>query len=229
MTFCGIVGGRVENPRLHQVALFSGLDEAALNLIAQRVVNRTFPANTIVIHEGDEALSLYLIVSGAVKVFLSDDNGKQIVVNSQREGEYFGELALLDDAPRSASVMTTEQSTFMVLNKHDFDRILQEHPAIALPIMRQLASRVRLLSENVKSLALLDVYGRLARTLLMLAEPGEDGRLAVREKLTQQELANRIGASREMVARILKDLTTGGYISIDKRRITINDRLPAAY
>ena len=219
----------MEIPRLQQVELFSGLDEAALNLIAQRVVNRSFPANTIVIHEGDEALSLYLIVSGAVKVFLSDDNGKQIVVNSQREGEYFGELALLDDAPRSASVMTTEQSTFMVLNKHDFDRILQEHPAIALPIMRQLASRVRLLSENVKSLALLDVYGRLARTLLMLAEPGEDGRLAVREKLTQQELANRIGASREMVARILKDLTTGGYISIDKRRITINDRLPAAY
>ena len=86
-----------------------------------------------------------------------------------------------------------------------------------------------LIGENVKSLALLDVYGRLARTLLMLAEPGEDGRLAVREKLTQQELANRIGASRQMVARILKDLTTGGYISIDKRRITINDRLPAAY
>ncbi len=219
----------MENPRLHQVALFSGLDEAALNLIAQRVVNRSFPANTIVIHEGDEALSLYLIVSGAVKVFLSDDNGKQIIVNSQREGEYFGELALLDDSPRSASVMTTEKSTFMVLNKHDFDRILQEHPEIALPIMRQLASRVRLLSENVKSLALLDVYGRLARTLLMLAEPDDSGRLAVREKLTQQELANRIGASREMVARILKDLTTGGYISIDKRRITINDRLPAAY
>jgi len=219
----------VEIPRLQQVELFSGLDEAALNLIAQRVVNRSFPANTIVIHEGDEALSLYLIVSGAVKVFLSDDNGKQIVVSSQREGEYFGELALLDDAPRSASVMTTEKSTFMVLNKHDFDRLLQEQPAIALPIMRQLARRVRLLSENVKSLALLDVYGRLARTLLMLAEPGEDGRLAVREKLTQQELANRIGASREMVARILKDLTTGGYISIDKKRITINEKLPAAY
>ena len=219
----------MEIPRLQQVELFSGLDEAALNLIAQRVVNRSFPANTIVIHEGDEALSLYLIVSGAVKVFLSDDNGKQIVVSSQREGEYFGELALLDDAPRSASVMTTEKSTFMVLNKHDFDHLLEEQPAIALPIMRQLARRVRLLSENVKSLALLDVYGRLARTLLMLAEPGEDGRLAVREKLTQQELANRIGASREMVARILKDLTTGGYISIDKKRITINEKLPAAY
>lgn len=183
----------------------------------------------IVIHEGDEALSLYLIVSGAVKVFLSDDNGKQIVVNTQHEGEYFGELALLDDAPRSASVMTTEASTFLVLNKHDFDHILREHPTMALPIMRQLASRVRLLSENVKSLALLDVYGRLARTLLMLAEPGDDGRLAVREKLTQQELANRIGASREMVARILKDLATGGYISIEKRRITINEKLPAAY
>ena len=219
----------MEIPRLQQVELFSGLEEAALNLIAQRVVNRSFPANTIVIHEGDEALSLYLIVSGAVKVFLSDDNGKQIVVSSQREGEYFGELALLDDAPRSASVMTTEKSTFMVLNKHDFDRLLQEQPAIALPIMRQLARRIRLLSENVKSLALLDVYGRLARTLLMLAEPGKDGRLAVREKLTQQELANRIGASREMVARILKDLTTGGYISIDKKRITINEKLPAAY
>lgn len=219
----------MEIPRLQQVELFSGLDEAALNLIAQRVVNRSFPANTIVIHEGDEALSLYLIVSGAVKVFLSDDNGKQIVVSSQREGEYFGELALLDDAPRSASVMTTEKSTFMVLNKHDFDHLLEEQPAIALPIMRQLARRVRLLSENVKSLALLDVYGRLARTLLMLAEPAEDGRLAVREKLTQQELANRIGASREMVARILKDLTTGGYISIDNKRITINEKLPAAY
>lgn len=213
---------------LEKVRLFSGLNDEEIALLEQHAATRTYGANTIVINEGDEAVSLYVIVSGLVKVFLADEKGKEIVINIQGEGEYFGELALIDEAPRSASVMTMEKSRFMIIRRVDFRAVLEKHPRMATALMESLAGRVRLLSENVRSLALLDVYGRLAKTLLSLAEE-QDGRLVIPQKLTQQEIASRIGSSREMVARILKDLTTGGYISIENRHIIINERLPAAY
>lgn len=150
-------------------------------------------------------------------------------MNTQGAGDYFGELALLDDSTRSASVRTVEKSTFCIVYKDDFNRVLDEHPNIRRILIANLAARVRKLTGDVKSLALQDVYGRVANVLMDLAEDRDDGTLLIPEKLTQQDIADRVGASREMVARILKDLTIGEYIRFEGRHIIINGRLPAKY
>jgi CRP/FNR family cyclic AMP-dependent transcriptional regulator len=192
------------------------------------MVKRSYPKNAIVINEGDEANSLYIILDGEVKVFLSNEDGREIIINTQGAGDHFGELALLDNAPRSASVMTTMKSTLGVISKEDFCTVITRHPELALKLIRELTRRVRLLSDSVKTLALMDVYGRVAKTLLGMAED-MDGNLVIENRPTQQDIANRIGASREMVARIMKDLTTGNYISLEGRRLVINEKLPDAY
>jgi CRP/FNR family cyclic AMP-dependent transcriptional regulator len=170
-----------------------------------------------------------VIESGKVKVYCSDKNGKEFIMNTQGSGDYFGELALLDDSARSASVRTVEKSTFCIIYKEDFNRVLDEHPGIGRKLIRNLSQRVRKLTADVKSLALQDVYGRVANVLMDLSEERGDGTLYIPEKLTQQDIADRVGASREMVARILKDLTIGEYIRFEGRHIIINTRLPAKY
>ncbi len=213
---------------VENVSLFSGMNREDLDVINQSLVTRTYPKSTIIVNEGDDSDSLYIINNGRVKVFLSDDQGKEVVINTQDAGEYFGELALIDNSPRSASVMTLEKTTLSILSKKEFENIMLRQPTIALNLIRNLTGRVRHLTENVKSLALLDVYGRVAKTLLSMANQNDD-RLVIEEKLTQQDIADRVGASREMVARILKDLSTGGYISYENRHIVINEKLPAHY
>ena len=213
---------------LKNVPIFNNLSDDELEEVRKSAVTRNFPKNSIIINEGDSSDSLYIIVTGRVSVYLSDENGKEVILNSQGEGDYFGELALVDDEKRSASVVTTEKSTFLVISKTDFKNVLSLHPELAFNLIRGLTHRVRHLTDNVRSLALLDVYGRVAKTLLSLAtESGDE--LIIDMKLTQQDIANRVGASREMVAKILKDLSTGGYISIDHKRITTNERLPSHY
>ena len=213
---------------LKNVPIFNNLSDEELETVKNHAITRNYPKNSIIINEGDTTDSLYIILEGKVNVYLSDENGKEVILNTQGEGDYFGELALIDDAERSASVMTTEKSTFLVVSKADFKKLLSTHPDIAFNLIQGLTRRVRGLTENVRSLALLDVYGRVAKTLLSLAAD-ENDKLVVQEKLTQQDIANRVGASREMVAKILKDLSIGGYISIDHKRITINERLPTHY
>ncbi len=214
---------------LQQVELFQGLSAAELETLSASSSSRAFPKNTVVIHENDPADSLFIIESGKVKVYCSDKNGKEFIMNTQNEGDYFGELALLDDSSRSASVRTVEKSSFCIIFKDDFNRVLDEHPNIARKLIRNLAQRVRKLTADVKSLALQDVYGRVANVLMDLSEERGDGSLFIPEKLTQQDIADRVGASREMVARILKDLTIGEYIRFEGRHIIINTRLPAKY
>ena len=211
---------------LENVSLFSGLPQSDLDAISKLATTRTFPRNTIIISEGDTSDSLYAVLSGKVKIYLSDDEGKEIIINIQGAGEYFGELALLDDSPRSASVMTIEECKLAIISKAAFDECLEANPQIALRVIRGLSARLRDLTENVKSLALMDVYGRVARTLLDLAEEEENGEQIIRQRLTQRDIANMVGASREMVSRILKDLSVGGYITIRNKTITIHDKLP---
>jgi len=199
-----------------------------MKAISSLAVTRSFPKNTLVICEGDRSDSLYLILSGKVKVFLSDEEGKEVTLNMQSEGEYFGELAILDEAPRSASVMTTEETKLAILSKSAFDKCMEEQPAMALTVMRGLARRLRELTENVRSLALMDVYGRVARLLLEMAEESDDKKV-IKQRLTQRDIASMVGASREMVSRILRDLSVGGYITVENKIITINERLPAAW
>ena len=214
---------------LQQVEIFEGLSEAELDALSSSSSSRSFPKNTVVIHENDPADSLFIIESGKVKVYCSDKNGKEFIMNTQGEGDYFGELALLDDSTRSASVRTVEKSSFCIIFKDDFNRVLDQHPNISRQLIRNLSARVRKLTADVKSLALQDVYGRVANVLMDLAEERGDGTLLIPEKLTQQDIADRVGASREMVARILKDLTIGDYIRFEGRHIIINSRLPAKY
>lgn len=213
---------------LKDVAIFSGLSQAELELLENHMVTRTFKKNTIIINEGDEANSFFIIIKGAVKVFLSNEEGKEIIINAQGAGDHFGELALLDSAPRSASVITTEKSTIGVISKEDFHSVLAKNTDLSLNLIRELTRRVRFLSDNVRTLALMDVYGRVAKVLLGMAKK-ENGKMVIENRPTQQDIANHIGASREMVARILKDLTIGNYITIEGKRLTINEKLPDAY
>ena len=210
---------------IENIPLFAGLSPEVLAEIEQHGSNKTYSKNTIVINEGDETDSLYLILSGRVKVFLSSEDGREAVLNHQGPGEYFGEMSLIDRQPRAASVMTVEPARLMIISRGDFMRCLASNPEIALNLIEPMTSRIRMLAQNVSNLALLDVYGRVARTLLQNASE-EDG-VMMTGKLTQQEIADMVGASRAMVSRILKDLRTGGYIDVEKKRIIINQQLPS--
>jgi len=217
--------------QLANIPLFSGLDEYELAVIYKGAKVKGFPRNTIVIHEGDDSDSLFLILSGRVKVFLTSEKGREVILNSQGAGEYFGELALLDDLPRSASVITAESCQFCVISKKPFQEVLVGHPEIALKVIKNLTRRVRALTDNVKNLALLDVYGRVARTLLSIAveREGEEGKMVVEPKPTHQDIGKMVGASREMVTRIMKDLVVGGYVHVENERIIIHQKLPRSW
>ena len=213
---------------LDKISLFSELSASDLEAVTKLAVTRNFPKNTMIICEGDQSDSLYVILAGKVKVFLSDEEGKEVTLNTQGEDEYFGELALLDSSPRSASVVTLEKTRLAIISKSSFEECMEKNTGIYLKVRRGQARRLRELSENVRSLALMDVYGRVARTLLEMSEE-HDGKKIIPQKLTQREIASMVGASREMVSRILRDLSIGGYITIDKKIITINERLPSAW
>ncbi len=212
------------SPDLKKIPLFAGLPENDLRSIAEKAVTRTFPKNMILISEGDPTETFYVILSGKVKVYVGDESGKELLLDVKGPGEYFGEM-MLEPGSRSASVMTAEPSQLAAMSKNDFLNLLRGYPDIALQVIKNLIRMVRGLNENVKSLAMLDVYGRVSRLLLDLAIE-QDGKLVIPEKLTQKDIASRVGASREMINRILRDLTTGEYIKIEGGKITIKKTPP---
>lgn len=211
---------------LNKVSLFEGLSEAQIKRLSDRALTRTYPKGAIIINERDEAGTLFVIVSGMVKAYLSDEAGKEVVLSTMGPGEYFGELALLDDTPRSASVATMEPCKLISLQKSLMQETITADPDMALQLLKGMARRVRRLTESVRTLALLDVFGRLVRVLDELGVE-EQGARVVEPRPTQQELANRIGASREMVSRILTDLARGGYIDMEDKRIVIRKKIPS--
>ena len=188
---------------------------------------RSYPKNTVFITEGDSSDSVFVILSGKVKVFISDTEGHEMILDIQGAGEYVGEMAL-DGKPRSASVMTLEPSTFSVVARDPIREAIRRNPDFALEMISKIIDRARIATNSVKDLALLDVYGRVARLLLNLAVE-KDGKLHIPEKITQQEIAERVGASRDMVSRIFRDLSAGGYITVENRFITINKKPPARW
>jgi CRP/FNR family cyclic AMP-dependent transcriptional regulator len=200
-------------------------DEKALKELAPNGVPRSFPKNAIIINEGDETDSLYVLLSGRVKVFVSDEEGKEVVLSTAREGNYFGEM-VLDGGKRSASVMTLEPTRCFVIPMGDVDGLLECNPQFARHLIHLLIAKTRSLVKQVRDLALKDVYGRFAKFVDENAVE-ENGERVVHERLTQQDIAERIGGSREMVNRIVKDLTAGGYISVDAKHIKVHKRLPA--
>jgi CRP/FNR family cyclic AMP-dependent transcriptional regulator len=184
---------------------------------------RKLPRQALVVSEGDRTDSLYIILSGKVKVFLADE-GRQLTLRTLGPGDYFGEM-VLDEGPRSASVITLEPATFAVVSRDAFEAFIAARPEFTLRLIKKLIHLTRALTNNVRSLALLDVYGRVARLLLELAVE-RDGKRVIPEKLTQREIANRVGASREMIGLILRDLSVGGYITVSGKEITINREPP---
>jgi CRP/FNR family transcriptional regulator, cyclic AMP receptor protein len=203
------------------------LQPETLRAIAASGVTRTFPRNTVLINEGDVGDSLYIVVSGRVKIFASNEAGREFVIDFFGPGEYVGEMSL-DGARRSASVMTVEPTTCVVVNRAHFREFILAHPDFAMHLIERLIHRVRVTTGNLKSLALSDVYGRLVRLLNALART-EDGKQVVPERLTQQEIADRVGASRDMIGKLMKDLVAGGYLAVEDRTITILKKLPTGW
>ena len=208
---------------LKAVPFFTQLNDRELEVVRSVASERTYPKNAVVLTEGEMGDSLYMIQSGKVKVFIGDEEGREIILKILGPGAFFGEMSMIDKQPRSASVTTIEPATFLVLSNAAFERCVEQAPRIANMVMQILAQRVREADRKIGTLALMDVYGRVASTLLELAVY-TNGKLVVGEKLSQQDLANMVGASREMVNRILKDLSERGFISIESKSITIINR-----
>jgi CRP/FNR family cyclic AMP-dependent transcriptional regulator len=200
------------------------LPQPLLDEIARVASVRAFPKRAIMVTEGDETDSLYVRLAGKARVYVADDKGREVQLNQLGPGEYFGEVTL-DGGPRSASVMALEDCKCAVVKRAEFDGFMQRHPEIAAHIIRKLARRVRELTENVRSLALMDVYGRVARLLLELAEE-KDGKLVIQEALTHRDIASRVGASREMISRIFSDLSDGGYVRKEDGQLVIARKPP---
>lgn len=200
------------------------LSPQLLEAIGKVATVRTFSKNAIMVSEGDETDSLYVILSGRARVYVANAQGREVQLNMIGPGEYFGEVTL-DGGPRSASVMALEDCRCAVVKRSELLTLVAKEPQFALHMVRKLASRVRDLTENVRSLALMDVYGRVARLLLELAEE-RDGRLCISEPLTHKDIASRVGASREMISRIFSDLTAGGYVVKENGRLVIMRKPP---
>jgi CRP/FNR family cyclic AMP-dependent transcriptional regulator len=204
------------------------LNAALLESMTALGMTRSFRKNVILISEGDHGNSLYIVLEGKVLAYASSEDGRDVVLAEYGPGEYFGELAL-DGGARAASVKTIEPTTCCVVQALDLRDVLAMHPDFALHLIQKLSRMVRRSTEQVKRLALQDVYGRLVRLFMELSdEVGLDGKRLMREPLTQQDIADRIGSSREMVNRVLKELVTGGYVSVERGRYAIHRRLPAA-
>jgi len=207
------------------VGPFANLDEHALRGLAPHGAVRAFPKNAIVVNEGDATDSLYVLLAGRVKAFVSEEDGREAVVNTVEMGDYFGEM-VLDGGPRSASIMTLEPCRFFVIPRGDIEGLLERNPAFARDMIDRLIGKVRSLTLKVRDLALKDVYGRFVRFVDENAVD-QGGTRVVPERLTQSDIAARIGGSREMVSRIVKDLTAGGYITIEAKHIAVHKKLPA--
>ena len=203
------------------------LSKAELEEISRHATPREFRARTVLMSEGDETDNLYIIVEGRVRAYVSDADGREAVLSVMGPGEYFGEIAF-DEGPRSASVITLEPCRMLVVPRDDFVEFVKRSPAFALHFINHLIGRIRTLTNNVRSLALMDAYGRVARLLLESAVT-ESGVQFIPEKLTQAEIASRVGCSREMVSRIFKDLVQGHYITLEPERIVINRKPPARW
>ena len=202
----------------------AAIEDPVVRELATRGQIRSFPKNTVFINEGDRGDSLFVIVTGRVKVFVSDNQGREMILDIHGPGQYVGEMAL-DGRPRSASVMTLEATICAMVTRDALKDAIVANPDLAISLIEELIDRARIATDTIKNLALMDVYGRVARLLLSLARE-RDGKLVVPERLTQQDIADRVGASRDMISRIFKDLTTGGYVTVVDRQITLNRRPP---
>ena len=199
-----------------------------LRPLAQRGAVRSYKKNSVIINEGDVGESLFVLLQGRVKVYATDETGREITYGNIDAGDYFGEMSL-DGGPRSASVMTVEPSVCAVLTRSSVREHLVAQPAFAMELVTQVIRRARDATETARKMALLDVYGRVISTLESEEGPGRAEAPVLLQQITHQSIASRVGASREMVSRLLKDLEKGGYIALGVKKITLLKKLPARW
>ena len=209
---------------LKSVPLFASFPDDQLRMLVTVVTRRSAPRGSVIMAAGDQIDSLYIVISGRLKVMMSDADGKEVILSLIGPGEFFGEMGLIDDSPRSASVTAIEPCELLSIAKRDFKKCLAENFEMTMAVMRGLVRRLREADRKIGSLALLDVYGRVARLLLDMAETVE-GEKVVTKRLPKQDIAKMIGASREMVSRVMKDLQMGGYIEVRGSSIVLRDSI----
>jgi CRP/FNR family transcriptional regulator, cyclic AMP receptor protein len=198
----------------------------AVGRLAARGIVRSYRKNTIILNEGEPGDSLFVLLRGQVKVYATDENGREITYGTIVAGDYFGEMSL-DGAPRSASVMTLESCLCCLVSRAAVQQHLAEEPSFAMQLVTQVIRRARSATETARQMALLDVYGRVIHTLESERGPGSVHAPVQLTQITHQQIASRVGASREMVSRLLKDLEKGGYVELGIKRITLMKKLPA--
>lgn len=199
---------------LRNLPLFSGLEQSELEKLGQVASRRRAVRGEFIVRCGDETDSLFILVSGRAKVTNCDDEGREIILAILGPGEFFGEMGLIDGSPRSANVVAQEPCELLMMSRADFLTCLQNNFQVAVKLMRILVQRLREADRKIESLALLDVYGRVARLLLEMSVV-QDGRRVVVRKVSKQDMARMIGASREMVSKVMRDLENTGYIQYD--------------
>ncbi len=208
--------------QLRRVPLFAHLSDRELARVASAVREKGYPKNSVILFEDDPGDALYVVVKGQVKVVLIGEDGREVILAMLKDGDFFGEMSLIDDQPRSAHVIATEDATLLVLRRDDFRAAMEEVPRIALGLLQALSRRLRRADDKIGGLVLLDVNGRLAKLLLELADE-HDG-VTIKRRITHQQLAQMIGSSRETVSRTLRDLADRGLIEVNRRTMAVRDR-----
>lgn len=211
---------------LNNIPLFSNLNSQQLESIGSHLAISVVEKGEIILKQGEVADSLYVIVAGRVKIYMNDESGREVLLKTLAAGDFFGEIPMFDQEPRTANVATLERCHLQVLSYKSFKKCIERSPDIATKVMETLAKRLREADRKISALALMDISSRVSRTLLELAIVS-NGKKVVGEELTQKDLANMIGASREMVNRTLKGLMDQGYIEVHRKSIVIlNDQFP---
>jgi CRP/FNR family transcriptional regulator/CRP/FNR family cyclic AMP-dependent transcriptional regulator len=217
---------------LRTVPIFSELSDEDIGGLARLCTKRRYPKDTVVFFENEEGDSLFMILSGRVKVTILGDDGREIILSILNPGDFFGEMALLDNEPRSATAIAVEDTELLCLQRSDFQTVLGDNRMITTGLIKVLTARLRKANHQISTLALLDVYGRVARVILEMArEEGrrlKDGRIAFR-RATHQEIANRIGTTRETVTRTLKDLERQHLIHVEGKEIVVGPDFERAF
>lgn len=204
--------------------MFQNLPDDRLESIARCAMLRNVARGATVVHAGDRTDFVYFVLSGSLKVLVSDEEGREVILTMLGPGEVFGEMGVLDENPRSATVLAVSSANLVVMSKGDFRRVLQENFEVSLQFMKNLVQRLRVADRKIESLALMDVYGRVARLLLDMAED-VGGQQVVTEKISKQDIAKMIGASREMVSRVMKDLQLQGLIEETDGKVILRERI----
>jgi CRP-like cAMP-binding protein len=211
---------------LKMIPLFSELDDKALEEIARMSVRQSYKKDNMVLIEEEIGSTMFIILSGRVKISRISDEGREVILSILVDGDFFGEMSILDGQTRSANAVTLEDSELLLIQRENFLRILHDYPQVAINLLKELAHRLRRSDEQIKSLSLQNAMGKVASTLLRIADDSgiiKHGQVEISQLPPQQDLANMAGTSRETISRVIKSLMQLGYVKKEGSKLIILD------